>query len=61
MQVAAALLFASDAGLAEVASRVGYTSEFAFNRAFKRYYQLPPGEYRRRVPSFGSIAVRMAA
>lgn len=61
MQVAAALLFASDAGLAEVASRVGYTSEFAFNRAFKRYYQLPPGEYRRQVPNFRPVALRMAA
>lgn len=61
MQVAAALLFASDAGLAEVASRVGYASEFAFNRAFKRYYRVPPGEYRRRVPEFRPIALRMAA
>ncbi|HVZ32434.1 MAG TPA: AraC family transcriptional regulator, partial [Polyangiaceae bacterium] len=34
LRVAAALLLGSDAGLAEIASRVGYQSEFAFNRAF---------------------------
>jgi AraC-like DNA-binding protein len=61
MQVAAALLFASDAGLADVASRVGYTSEFAFNRAFKRYYQVPPGEYRRQLPTVETVAMRLAA
>jgi len=47
LQLAAHLLYTSDAGLAEVAARVGYTSEFAFSRAFKRRYQLPPGVYRR--------------
>lgn len=61
MQVAAAMLFASDAGLAEVAARVGYTSEFAFNRAFKRFYQVPPGEYRRQVPNIAPVAMRLAA
>jgi AraC-like DNA-binding protein len=48
MQVAAALLQGSDAALAEVARRVGYESEFAFNRAFKRHYEVPPGVYRQR-------------
>jgi len=48
MQVAAALLHGSDAALAEVARRVGYESEFAFNRAFKRHYAVPPGVYRQR-------------
>jgi len=48
MQVAAALLHGSDAALAEVARRVGYESEFAFNRAFKRHYEVPPGVYRQR-------------
>lgn len=47
MQEAARLL-RSDArlGLAEVAARVGYSSEFAFNRAFKRELGTPPGRYR---------------
>jgi AraC-like DNA-binding protein len=48
MQIAAALLHGSDAALAEVARRVGYESEFAFNRAFKRHYDVPPGVYRQR-------------
>lgn len=48
MQVAAALLVASDTTLAEIAGRVGYESEFAFNRAFKRHYGVPPGAYRRQ-------------
>jgi AraC-like DNA-binding protein len=48
MQVAAALLHGSDAALAEIARRVGYESEFAFNRAFKRHYAVPPGLYRQR-------------
>ena len=47
MQVAAALLLGTDASLAEVAARVGYQSEFAFNRAFKREFGAPPAQYRR--------------
>ncbi|MEV0148215.1 MULTISPECIES: AraC family transcriptional regulator [unclassified Nonomuraea] len=48
LTVAAGLLRASDAPLGEVASRVGYTSEFAFANAFKRQYGIAPGKYRRR-------------
>jgi AraC-like DNA-binding protein len=58
MQLAAALLCESDAGLAEIAARVGYRSEFAFGRAFKRHYCVPPGVYRQQ-PS--AIALRFAA
>lgn len=60
MQKAAALLFASDAGLAEIASQVGYDSEFAFSRAFKRHYQVAPSEYRKGV-SRATFEPRMAA
>lgn len=42
------LLTASDLGLAEIAEHVGYRSEFAFNRAFKRRYGIAPGTFRRR-------------
>ena len=49
MQEASRLLALSDAGLATVAMSVGYGSEFAFNRVFKRLVGLPPGEYRRRL------------
>jgi AraC-like DNA-binding protein len=70
MQAAAEMLLASDAALAEVAHRVGYSSEFAFNRAFKKHYQVPPGAYRRgarAAPACLSahlrppVALRMAA
>ncbi|MEU9351488.1 AraC family transcriptional regulator [Streptomyces griseoloalbus] len=37
-----------DAPLQVVAERVGYSSEFAFNRAFKREFGVSPGAYRRR-------------
>jgi AraC-like DNA-binding protein len=68
MQEAAALLLGSDAALAEVARQVGYRSEFAFNRAFKKHYQVPPGVYRARPGSVGAsvfstrpVAHRLAA
>lgn len=44
---AARLLHSQRLPLAEVARRVGYESEFAFNRAFKQQFGVPPGVYRR--------------
>jgi transcriptional regulator GlxA family with amidase domain len=60
MERAAELLRASDLPLAEVAERVGYASEFAFNRAFKRHFLLPPGGYRRNTRPAGDVT-RLAA
>jgi AraC-like DNA-binding protein len=48
MTVAAALLRDTSHPLAVVADRVGYDSEFAFARAFRRAYGLAPGRYRSR-------------
>lgn len=48
MTTAGQLLRRSDASLRTIASRVGHTSEFAFNRAFKREYGVTPGHYRRQ-------------
>jgi AraC-like DNA-binding protein len=59
MQLAASLLLGTDAALAEVAVRVGYRSEFAFNRAFKRHFSVPPGVFRHQPPA--AMALRMAA
>jgi AraC-like DNA-binding protein len=63
MQRAAALLFAGDEQLTEVASRVGYQSEFAFNRAFRRHFGVPPGQYRKDLASSVTTreVIRMAA
>lgn len=45
---ASRLLRSSDAKLAQVARRVGYESDVAFHRAFKRVVGRSPGEYRRQ-------------
>ena len=47
LALAASLLENEDAALAEVASRVGYVSEFAFSRAFKRQHGVAPSLFRR--------------
>jgi AraC-like DNA-binding protein len=46
MQLAAGLLRDTDLGVASVALRVGYESEEAFNRAFKRQTGKPPAHWR---------------
>ena len=46
MQEAARRLLASKDSLATIAAAVGYSSEFAFNKAFRRELGLPPGQYR---------------
>jgi AraC-like DNA-binding protein len=47
MQMAANLLRTTSAGLGEIAERVGYGSEAALSRAFKRSLGLAPAYYRR--------------
>src|SRR4029077_9689218 len=47
MQMAATLLRTTSAGLAEIAERVGYGSEAALSRAFKRSLGVAPAYYRR--------------
>ena len=46
LQFAARSLEKTSRGVAEIASDVGYESEAAFNRAFKREFGRPPGRYR---------------
>ncbi len=50
MTTAARLLLESHASLREVASRCGYGSEYAFGKAFKRAYDVSPGQYRAQHP-----------
>lgn len=47
LQLAAKLLGTTRQTIVQVASEVGYESEAAFNRAFKREFGLPPARYRR--------------
>ncbi|WP_193474190.1 helix-turn-helix domain-containing protein [Streptomyces griseomycini] len=42
------LLRSGDTPLRVVAERLGCPSEFAFAKAFRREYGIPPGRYRRR-------------
>ncbi|HET9351589.1 MAG TPA: AraC family transcriptional regulator, partial [Burkholderiales bacterium] len=51
--LAAAQLRESNASILRVATDVGYESEAAFNRAFKRDFGLPPGTWRKRVARRG--------
>ena len=48
MQVAAGLLASTHDGIASIAARIGYASEAAFNRAFKKLVGVPPASWRRR-------------
>lgn len=55
MEKAAALLQSGGHSVGEVAERVGYQSEAAFNRAFTRHAGTGPGSFRRRVRA-GDVA-----
>lgn len=48
MEFGARLLEKTDDTVLQVALKVGYESEAAFNRAFKREFELPPARYRRQ-------------
>jgi AraC-like DNA-binding protein len=48
MQLASLRLRESQDALAQIAAEVGYDSEAAFNRAFKREFGVPPAAWRKR-------------
>jgi len=50
IQLAASMLRSSTWSLAEIATKVGYGSEFALSRAFKRALGCAPASYRRNAP-----------
>jgi AraC-like DNA-binding protein len=52
MDLAARLVREQSLPLSRVAERVGYRSEAAFNRAFRRAHGQPPGAFARRRPTF---------
>jgi transcriptional regulator GlxA family with amidase domain len=47
LKLGAEILESTDDGIAEVAAAVGYRSEAAFNRAFRRAFDCPPAQFRR--------------
>lgn len=47
LQLAAEALTKTPRGVADIAADVGYESEAAFNRAFKRFFGTPPARFRR--------------
>jgi AraC-like DNA-binding protein len=56
MQRAARLLEQAGFSIAQVGAEVGYESEAAFSRAFKRHVGRPPGEWRRhRAPARSTV------
>ena len=58
MQLAARRLQTTRDTVLQVAAEVGYESEAAFNRAFKREFRIPPARYRNRLSGTDSMAVR---
>lgn len=62
MQKARQLLVEADVGMLDIAESVGYQSEAAFGRVFKKYFAIGPGAYRRakrrpaRTPSCASAS-----
>ena len=48
LKMGAEILRSTEDSVAEVAAAVGYGSEAAFNRAFKRGFDCPPAQYRRK-------------
>ena len=56
MTTGARLLRGTDASLQTVAERSGYSSEYAFAKAFKREYGIAPGQYRRQRQPSGTHA-----
>lgn len=60
LTVAAQRLRTDSASLATVAEQVGYDSEAAFNRAFKREFGMPPATWRRTRGASGTDGLRTA-
>jgi transcriptional regulator GlxA family with amidase domain len=54
LKLGAEMLESTVDSVAEVAAAVGYGSEAAFNRAFKREFDCPPAQFRRRRSAAGA-------
>jgi transcriptional regulator GlxA family with amidase domain len=58
LRLAAEALTSTPKGVADIAADVGYESEAAFNRAFRRAFEVPPARYRRQSRSAASSSAR---
>ena len=47
METAAELLLTTNMTAAEVAYKVGFEDQYYFSKSFKKYYGLPPSQYRK--------------
>src|SRR5262249_39638873 len=56
LKLGAEFLLSTDQSLSEVAAAVGYGSEAAFNRAFKRAFSTPPAQFRRKRKSAAKVS-----
>ena len=54
LQMGAQMLASTNYSVAQIASQVGYESEPAFNRAFKRQFGHPPARYRTQARAAGN-------
>jgi AraC-like DNA-binding protein len=61
MALAARMLQSTPQSIAQIAGGVGYDSEAAFNRAFKRVFGLPPARFRRKKSPASPAAAATAA
>jgi AraC-like DNA-binding protein len=61
LQLGAQMLSSSSYSVARIASEVGYESEPAFNRAFKREFTLPPARFRMEAKGVRQTRHAMAA
>lgn len=57
MRLGAQLLNSTSRSVLDIATEVGYQSEAAFNRAFRREFGLPPARYRSQSRSKAGVAV----
>jgi AraC-like DNA-binding protein len=58
LQIGARMLKSSNGSVAEIAAEVGYESEAAFNRAFKREFEVPPARFRLNYRTAGAAAAQ---
>ena len=58
LQMAARALTTTSRGTSDIAAAVGYESEAAFSRAFKREFSQPPARYRRETKQATRTAAR---